>query len=468
MKHTLHTLCLLGFLLFTTACGEDRSGEYYALTQEDTWIEEIMSKHYLWYNNMPALKESDYFAEPAAFLKKLVYNQALGGKGDSFSYVETKEGATSRIYLNRTSTYGFDFELMTDPLGTTSHTMARVLFVLPNSPASEAGLHRGDWISAVNKEQLTTNNYGYLINGGATRFARESVIADEDGEYIWEAVDTLDIAASRPVELNPFYIDSIYDISGKKIAYMMYNQFSTGPDDQPTDTEYAQQMLRIFTRFKSQSPDAFILDLRYNTGGYLSCARQLASLLAPASALGKVFCTLEYNDITDPQKESITYNADLAAQNMDLGKIYILTSEFTASASEAVINCLRPYMKEENVVLIGETTYGKPVSMQGFEDARFDFTLWPVTAYVLNSEGKAEYERGIAPTYELDESALISPLYPLGDIREYLLRNTLSLITTGTMPDVEQPEEAVNTARTLYNSIGARGVKGVLVWGEIH
>lgn len=464
MKHTSHTFCLLTLLFLLAACGEDRSGEYYARTQEDTWIEEVMNKHYLWYDNMPAIKESDFFAEPADFLKKRVYKKALGGKGDVFSYVEMQEDATSRIYLDRTSSYGFDFELMTDPLGTTSHTLARVLFVLPNSPASEAGLKRGDWISAVNKEQLTVNNYGYLINGGSTRFARESIITNEDGENEWLAVDTLNITASRPVELNPFYIDSIYNIGGQKIAYMMYNQFSTGPNDEPTDTEYIQQMLQIFSKFKGQSPDAFILDLRYNTGGYLSCARQLASLLAPASALGKVFCTLEYNDITDPQQESMDYNAELITQNMNLNKIYILTSKFTASASEAVINCLRPYMKPENVILIGETTYGKPVSMQAFKDERFNFTLWPVTAYVLNSEGKADYEKGIIPTYELNERALITPLYPLGDINELLLKNTISLITTGNMPDVDQPEEANEiTSHTIYNSISRRNIKGVLV-----
>lgn len=55
------------------------------------------------------------------------------------------------------------FELMTDPTGISSHVFARILFVLPNSPASEAGLGRGNWISAIGKEELTNNNYGYLM-----------------------------------------------------------------------------------------------------------------------------------------------------------------------------------------------------------------------------------------------------------------------------------------------------------------
>ena len=55
------------------------------------------------------------------------------------------------------------------------------------------------------------------------------------------------------------------------------------PNNQATDTEYREQMKQIFARFKGQSPDAFILDLRYNPGGYLSCATDLGSYLAPRS-----------------------------------------------------------------------------------------------------------------------------------------------------------------------------------------
>ena len=105
-------------------------------------------------------------------------------KETRFSYVEMKANV-SRSFLNQTSTYGFDFELVTDPLGTTSHTYARVLFVLPDSPASEAGLQRGDWISAVGDAQINVNNYGYLISGDATTLTRKSIIAGED-DYIWD------------------------------------------------------------------------------------------------------------------------------------------------------------------------------------------------------------------------------------------------------------------------------------------
>ncbi|MDE6180469.1 MAG: peptidase S41, partial [Phocaeicola sp.] len=181
MKHIQNTIFLLTSLFIMVSCGEDRSGEYYALIGENLWIEQTMKEHYLWYDNMPEIKESDYFSEPENFLQKLIYTKAQDGKGDPYSHIETiKYSDDARSFLQRNATYGFDFELMTDPTGTSSHTFARVLFVLPHSPASEAGLERGDWISAIGKEKLTSNKYSQLMEGGHTTFARESLVFDEE------------------------------------------------------------------------------------------------------------------------------------------------------------------------------------------------------------------------------------------------------------------------------------------------
>ncbi len=458
----IRNICLTLFaLLGLASCGEDRSGEYYALVGDNMWIEEVMSQHYLWYDSIPEVKEDDYFTQPQQFLKKLIYTKAQGGKGDPYTYLDMSDTASvARSFLQRSSTYGFDFELMSDPTGTTSRTFARVLFVLPDSPASEAGLERGNWISAIGKDKLTTSNYGYLMQGGRTAFARESLVLDAEGNSQWVAVDTMEVEAARPVELNPFYVDTLYTVEGKKIAYMMYNEFATGPDNLASDKAYREQMHSLFVRFKREAPDAFILDLRYNPGGYLSCAADLASYLVPASALGQTFCTLQYNDIAEPQRESVLLDAGLSAENLNLSKLYVLTSAFTASASEAVINCLRPYMGEENIIVIGETTEGKNVAMTPYKNEEFGITLWPVVAFVQNAEGNAGYSRGIVPNFTLSERRLISPLYPLGDTREYLLYNTLAYITTGVMPDL--PSETAR-GRVLYNSMSKRTHRGIII-----
>lgn len=82
---------------------------------------------------------------------------------------------------------------------------------------------------------------------------------------------------------------------------MVYNEFSTGPNNQATDTEYREQMKQIFARFKGQSPDAFIR-LTLQSRWLFELCHRFRKLSAPAADLGKVFCTTLYNDISDPQK----------------------------------------------------------------------------------------------------------------------------------------------------------------------
>lgn len=463
MKQIRYTLYILLFLCFTS-CGEDRTGEYYALIEDRIWIEETMKEHYLWSEHMPLIEdEDDYFTQPSTFFKNLLYKKALDGKGDSYSYMEEikvpEETESRALYLNRTSTYGMDFELVRDPLKGTTHTMARVLHVLPGSPAEAAGIKRGDWLTTIGKKQITTDNYTALINGGAASFARDKIVINEEGKQVWQAVDTVSIGSSITMEISPFVKDTVYQINNQKIAYLVYNEFATGPQNEGSETEYHQQMKQIFAQFKAQDPDAFILDLRYNPGGFLSCAQVLGSLLAPTHAMGKDFIKMEFNQTSDTIAINYVFDPEYADANLNLNKIYILTSQYTASASEAIINGLKPYMGDENVILIGEQTEGKNVAMQSFKDKRFNFILWPVVAYVYNANNEGNYSNGFTPQYELSERNYLGEWYPLGDEREFLLKNTLSLITTGTLPDlpIEQNQTEVQSVCSSINHTKLNG-----------
>ena len=258
------------------------------------------------------------------------------------------------------------------------------------------------------------------------------------------------------MEINPFYLHQMYEVEGKKIAYLVYNEFSTGPNNEGTESVYNEQMKQIFAQFKSQSPDAFILDLRYNNGGYLQCAQALGSLLAPASAMGKDFVNLTFNEKANPQIIRYPFSTDYANANLNLNKVYILTGNQTASASEAVINGLIPYMGAENVILIGNKTEGKNVAMTSYKNEAHGITLWPVIAFVSNSNNEGDYSEGFNPQYNLNENTLTQWL-PLGDPEEYLLKNTLSLIVNGTMPDLpsSNPEET----QVIYSSITPKGIR---------
>jgi C-terminal processing protease CtpA/Prc len=167
MKQLQYIVFLL-IMILGTSCGVDRTGEFYALIEDRMWIEEVMRENYLWVEDIPVIeKEEDYFQDPETFFKKLLSTSAMNGKGDKYSYIEiapkgTEEDKRSTM-LNRTSTYGMEFVLTNDPTGTTSHIFARILYVLPDSPAEKAGIQRGDWISAINKNRITPDNYQQMI-----------------------------------------------------------------------------------------------------------------------------------------------------------------------------------------------------------------------------------------------------------------------------------------------------------------
>jgi C-terminal processing protease CtpA/Prc len=437
MKYLQHTFWAF-LLTVLCSCGEDRTGEFYALIEDRQWIEETMQANYLWAEDMPVIEnEDDYFKEPQTFFKSLLSKNAMNGKGDKYSYMEEDPKAPQQEsrsqMLDRTSTYGMEFELTNDPTGTTNHIHAHVLYVLDGSPAQQAGITRGDWLSSVDGQRITTSNYQLLKNGGSIKVARTRIYSTELG-YTWQPADTLNLAASITMEINPFLIDTLYQVEGQRIAYLMYNEFSTGPENKGTEETYNEQMKAIFANFKAQQPDALILDLRYNNGGYLQCAQALGSLVAPASALGKNFVNLQFNAKANPQRKAYPLLESYAEANLDLGKVYILTTSHTASASEALINGLIPYMGKENVILIGERTEGKNVAMTAFRNETYGITLWPVVAYTSNAEDFSDYGDGFEPTHELKERNIVD-WYPLGDNREYLLKNAISLITTGSIAD---------------------------------
>ena len=456
MKSLQHTLWAL-LLILLTSCGEDRTGEFYALIEDRMWIEEVMRENYLWAEDMPVIeKENDYFQEPATFFKKMLSKNALNGKGDKYSYMEETPKESRTLTLDRTSTYGMEFILTSDPTGTTAHTFARVLYVLPDSPAQKAGIERGDWISAINDERITTDNYEKLTQGGNVSLTRTRIIPLENGPGWQVSKDVLNVGASVAMEINPFLVNKVLEADGQKIAYLVYNEFATGPNNEGTESAYNEQMKQIFAQFKAQSPDAFILDLRYNNGGFLQCAQALGSLLAPATAMGQNFANLTFNAKADPQVIRYSFDTQYADANLNLNKIYILTGKYTASASEVIINGLIPYLGAENVVLIGTKTEGKNVAMTSFKNETHGLTLWPVIAYVSNANNEGDYSEGFQPTYQLDENNVIR-WYPLGNPEEYLLKNTLSLITTGTLADESTSENS--ESKTIRSSIGYKGIR---------
>ena len=435
MKRKNHTAALAALAaLLLPSCGEDRTYQYLEKTEVGNWIETQMRDIYLYYQDMPQLEMRDYFGAPEDVFPKVLASY------DDYSYIEVPSDTEMSDGLSNV-TYGFDFVLTDDPTHTSSRDVARVLRIQPDSPAEAAGLKRGDFIVQVNGENVGNNNADLLRNGGGVTLTVLPLAIDEEtGEIAWTE-DTLELSLAPAVamENNPFYLSKVIEHNGIKAGYLMYNEFKA--DSGNGGLNYMNQMLQVFQWFKQQGVTEFVLDLRYNQGGQVNCAQLLAAMLVPANCLGQEFAHFVFNDKRQDLNYTLNLPPEHAACNLDLDRIFIISGLYTASASEMMVNCLRPYM---TVNLLGTQTTGKNVAMTKI-DSPYGFTMYPVTSTVYNKNGESDYAGGFTPEYIISELNYY-PWFEIGDPNELLLRNTLQWMAGGIPADAEnvadeEPEE---------------------------
>ena len=121
--------------------------------------------------------------------------------------------------------------------------------------------------------------------------------------------------------------------------------------------------------------------------------------------------------------------AALRAAHPSLRKLYVLCGSHTASASEIIINNLKPFME---VIAIGEKTIGKDVAGFPVEDDRIPgqqgWTLYPSIYKLFNANNEGNYSGGINPSIEVDELQ-DAEIFALGDVREVVLNRALNVIS---------------------------------------
>lgn len=449
-KHISHLiygwLALMGLL---SSCGEDRSGEYYALIATKTWIYEVMQENYLFYEDIPAEEKLDFFKKPAEFLTSAASSKDQKN-GYVFSHVDSVF-TTSRA----TSTYpcfGFEAALVREL------NALRVLYVQPNSPAKEAGLKRGDWIIAIDSQKISISNYSTYITHPtkAHRFTLgkynpypENV---DDPEFNYVEFDTLGVVQMpepRYVEEQDVLKYGIISSGNRKAFYLLYNEFG----------EDTKALKEVLSQLGGQQFDDFILDLRYNPGGYVNTAHELGSALAPATAMGQPFLHMIYNDkINKTETLNLEASPLTGGVNLSYENLYVLTSENTASASEIIINCLKPYM-EGRLYQVGAATFGKNVAQQLFTNAEAPgIELWLTTTYLSNSQGYYDYfKNGLLPDFEIEEN-YGAELGDFGSAEDQLMQPVLYRMENGSFPVVTNPDESED-ATTLSRSRTSKHVQ---------
>lgn len=404
---------------YLASCGEDRWAAYAEQTASDRWIDDTMRVWYYWADQLPHGDELNYFQEPFTFFKSLLVAD------DKFSSIDSLKTTTRSIpYTN----YSYGFQFATAQVPESDEALyAQVLYVAANSPAAEIGLQRGEWILAMNGQPITRDNINLLFGSTAMQITTGRYDAT-NGTFVADK-DPRNLPSARAIDDNPVYYKNVYERNGKRIGYLVYNHFSSGLT--AGDQSYNQQLREAFRYFATQQVSEFVLDLRYNNGGEVSCAELLCSLLAPASALGQPLGYLQFGIKHQPQQVPLTMNQQLIGDgaNLNLQTLHILTSEQTASASELLINCLKPYMK---VVLIGSRTVGKNMGARSFDNVEQQLTMTPMICKLYNSKDET-YETGFEADYPLTEHSDLTRFLPFGNPDELMLYTALGIID-GTYP----------------------------------
>jgi len=394
---------------------------------DNEWILENMKTYYYWTKQIPA--SPDMTQAPEDFFNSLLYKYDATARpdGDRFSFIAADAQELQASLSGEGKSTGAEFALYLARQGS-DDVVAQILYVLPGSPAQKAGLQRGDIIDQVNGQTLNRSNYSSLLFDQNTMVVGYSSFQNNQ---LVKAGQTLNIT-KEVIQENPILLDSTYTVAGRKIGYLVYNQFIPGPNGSKVNT-YDQQLDQLFASFKSEGINEFILDLRYNPGGYVSSATNLASLIGKNVDASKTFYRQEWNETLMPELQK-EYGEDFflekfAAKPENIGsqisRVYILTSNRTASASELIINGLRPYME---VITIGTQTVGKNVGSITITDdtGKKKWGLQPIVFKSYNAQDQSDYTAGFPPTIEAEEPL---ELLPLGDTQEAILNLTIAQIT---------------------------------------
>jgi len=317
-----------------------------------------------------------------------------------------------------------------------------VNYIVPNKSAADEGVQRGDAFSAVDGTQLTLDNWRTLL--GADVYSINLGTYDTNGtpetsdDFIAPGSETVTLTKTfDPDEPeDPIHVSDILNVGGITIGYLMYNGFNGS----------SAELNNVFDDFRNANIDDLIIDLRYNPGGFTSKAILLSGLIT-GQFTGDIMFTEQWNselqaafEEQDPEfliNRFINSEDGMSLNSLNLNKVYILTTGRSASASELVINSLKPYIQ---VVQIGTNTRGKyQGSFTLYDSPNFQrqgvnpnhtYALQPLVFKTVNINGNTDYFDGLTPDILLTEN----PTYygVLGDENEPLLAEAIAdILGTG-------------------------------------
>jgi C-terminal processing protease CtpA/Prc len=460
-KLILFTLIFGGFL---TSCSDDaddaldKPGDGRNLTVEN-FIYRGLNEIYLYKADVPELAndffptqtERNDFLDNFATPENLFYD-GLHAPQDRFSFLVDDYVYLENLLSGISTTNGISYGLVrycescTDIFG-------YVRYVLPGTSAEAEGIKRGDVFNTIDGQQLTDSNYNNLFDPETYSIG----LATVNGSSVTPTGVTVSLT-KQEYTTNPVLVSKTLDVDGKKVGYLFYTSFTK---------DFDPQLNAAFGEFKAAGVTDLVLDLRYNGGGSVRSATDLASMITGQFA-GEIFTKEQWNAEYQAYFESTadlrtrllnkfntTINTGELINSLNLNRVFILTTSKSASASELVINGLDPYI---DVVQIGGTTTGKfQASIPLYDSPDFGrlnanpnhtYAMLPLVLKSVNSAGVSDYVDGLTPDFQVSED--FENLGQLGDPNEPFLKVAIDVILGNRI--------SIPTGVEIYKPVGESGM----------
>ncbi len=402
VPYILAPLLFLVITLLFSACKKDTPEPD---NEANIALYELMKEWYYWYDQMPKINPNSY-ASPANVLDALKQLPS-----DRWSYVTSKEEFES--YFVESKLIGYGFGTSWDSKGE-----LRVTFVFNSVDIYSQGVRRAWVLETINGiSPSTTTNINSMLGPNQVGISNTFRFRKPDNTHVEMTLE------KKEIVMNTILHHEIIEKDGLQIGYMVLNGFTT-----PT----LQEIDSVFMTFAQNPIDELILDLRYNGGGQTNVANHLASLIAGNSVAGEAFAKYVYNDKQGDENNRIE-DFKTIENGLNLKRLVTICTRATASASEMVINGLRPFM---DVIIIGTNTHGKPMGMNAWTYA--DYAFLPITFKIKNADDYGDYFEGLP----VDLTAPDDTSRLFGDPQEASLQQALAFITTGvtkSMPITDIP-----------------------------
>lgn len=364
------------------------------------YVDERLQKEYYWleeYNEKrstfdPTLAADEYLDES---LLSLTTNIADGGydyRGNRYiySYIYALDAASAQAGTRASSVSGYGIMMSGNywSLNNQGTEFGIVIeHVYPDSPAEKAGLNRGNIIAKYNGKAITANNLNEAW--ADLHYSLSSSITVSIFDLAEQKITETKTISTGSYKENPVAASMVLELEdGPKVGYLSYLGFESAFDS---------ELIDAMRSLKDNGAEEMVLDLRLNGGGSVNSSTILGSMLLDASYNDQTYAILARNTANKKANTTCKITSSYNGQSLPrlgIKRLYVITTDNTASASEMVISGLRGLDVE--VILIGTTTEGKNCGMDVTQITRKGVTYEyaPITFMNFNAKSYEQYLAG--------------------------------------------------------------------------